>query len=282
MASLATCLLFVAAAMAQDFKVSVGGQLHLSQLNIDSHLVNDGIEPGAGLEVGLNYALSDQWSVNTGVGVAWHQSRTSAARITGSENTQDLEGENFRFDYLINNYNESQKFVALSIPLNLQYESKGHTRFYSRLGASYQILTGVQQQASAQTLTTSGYFDRFNGTLTAPAFAGFGTYRNLDFKQRDFDLNNSINATLELGIKEPMDQGFLYIGAFVEYGLNDINKNSDTTQGTLSFNSSSPTDFIANGNFQSQDNTGKAIIDSARLFITGIKLRYQFGPKRKI
>jgi hypothetical protein len=263
---------------AQDVHFSLGGQFQFTKLNTDGALTNTSFEPGVGVELGINLSLSDHWSLNTGVGFAAHQARAAISSLTGVQNNaQDLEGENFNFNYRISNYAEVQKFTNLSIPLNVQYESSGHTRFYTRVGASYNVLMNPVQNSKAQRLTTSGYFDRFNATLTAPAFAGFGTYNQIDFAERDLEIKNSINATLEMGVKETLpNNAYLYIGAFVEYGLNDI-KEEVTNAGVLSFNSDNPTGFISNGVIAAQNNTGVNYVDEAKLFFAGVRFRYQFG-----
>ncbi len=278
--SLSTGLLIAACGMAQDFQITASAQFQLARINVDNSQFNTNTNPGAGVELGFNYKLSDTWSINSGVGVAYQQSQSAVSKVSNSQNAIDLEGEDFRFDYTLSNYTETQQFTTVTIPLTIQFETQGYTRFYTRVGAAYQLLTGVKQDSRAQQLTTSGYFDRFNATLTAPAFAGFGTYNNIEFEQQDFDFKNSINATLELGIKEPMGNDYLYIGGFVEYGLNDIIEDTPGV-GALSFNSNNPTDFLSNGNYASVDRNGQAFVGKARLFFTGVRLRYQFGANKK-
>lgn len=263
---------------AQDINFTLGGQFQFTELITEGVLSNTSFEPGAGLEFGINLSLSENWSLNSGVGYSFHRSRSAISNLSGVQNNaQDPEGEDFRFMYQISGYSEVQEFQNLSIPLNVQFETTGHTRFYVRAGASYNLLMNGSQDSQAQRLTTSGYFERFNGTLTAPAFAGFGTYVPIDFAERDIELSNSINATLELGIKETLpNNAFIYFGAFVEYGVNDIQEEAPDT-GILSFNSTDPTNFISNGVLQAQTNTSAEYISEAKLFFTGVRIRYQFG-----
>lgn len=262
---------------AQEINFSVGTQFQFSSFNIDGSSVNTDFQPGAGIDLGVNVKLSDQWSINSGVGYAFHQTRNSIGNLSGMENTTDLAGESFRFNYRVSGYSETQKFNSISIPVNFQYETQGHTRFYAKLGASYNILNNVRQESRASQLTTSGFFPRFNGTLTAPAFAGFGTFKNIDFDEQDFELSNSINATIEMGVKETLpNNAFIYFGAFLEYGLNDI-KDTPAANGSLTFNSTNPTRFVSNGSFDAQDVSGNNQIDEAKLYYAGVRIRYQFG-----
>ncbi|BAO55719.1 hypothetical protein [Nonlabens marinus] len=263
---------------AQDINLTLGGQFQFTELNTEGILSNTSVEPGAGLELGVNLSLSENWSLNSGLGYSFQRSRSAISNLSGVQNNaQDLEGENFRFMYQVSGYSEVQEFQNLSIPLNVQFETTGHTRFYVRAGASYNLIMNASQDSQAQRLTTSGFFERFNGTLTAPAFAGFGTYGPIDFAERDVELSNSINATLELGIKETLpNNAFIYFGAFVEYGLNDIKEDAPNA-GILSFNSTEPTNFISNGVLHAQNNAGNEYINEAKLFFTGVRIRYQFG-----
>ena len=263
---------------AQEINFSLGTQLHFSTFDIEGALGDTDIEPGAGLELGVQLKLSEHWSLNTGVGYAFHQARNSSSRLMGSQTTVDSEGENFTFAYQINGYSETQKFNNVSIPLNVQYEGSGATRLYVRAGASYNLMSNARQESRASRLTTSGYFPRFNGTLTAPAFAGFGSYNDIQFSEQDFELSNSVNATFEIGIKQQLaNNSAMYFGAFIDYGLNDV-VDSPAIDGTLSFNQTNPTGFISNGSFNA-DNGNSRQVEEAKLIFGGIKIRYQFGSK---
>ncbi|PRP67016.1 hypothetical protein BST86_07840 [Nonlabens agnitus] len=263
---------------AQEINFSLGTQFHFSTFDIEGALSDTDIEPGAGLELGIQFKLSEHWSLNSGVGYAFHQARNSSNLLKGSQTTVDSEGEDFTFNYQISGYSETQKFNNVSIPLNVQYEGSGVTRLYVKAGASYNLLSNARQESRASSLTTSGYFPRFNGTLTAPAFAGFGTYNDIQFSEQDFELSNSVNATFEIGIKQLLaHNSAMYFGAFLDYGLNDV-VDSPVIDGTLSFNPTSPTDFVSNGSFNASNGNSRQV-EEAKLIFGGIKIRYQFGTK---
>ena len=266
-------------AQAQEFTLGVGGQVQLSTLDAVGVAVSSdlGQGGGAGILVDLGLQFNDHWSLHTGVGYSLFQSRMELGDIRGSEDTVDGEGENFTFNYDLDSYTERQEFGVVSIPLHLQYEGSGSTRFFVRGGASYNIITGATQQGSVGRLETNGFFPRFNGTLTAPAFAGFGTYENLEFGERDLDLDSSINLSLETGVKQMLQSGSsIYVGLFIEHGLNDVS-GDDQGGSFLSYNAANPTAFINNGVFDSNVQGNRPAVDEARLFYAGVRLRYQWG-----
>ncbi|MGB3590612.1 MAG: outer membrane beta-barrel protein [Nonlabens sp.] len=265
---------------AQDFTFGVGVQGQLNTLDIDGVAQSSdlGFGSGAGVLVDVGLQLNDNWSIHSGVGYSMLRSRANIGRLAGSEAAVDREGEDFTFMFELSQYVEEQRFNNISIPLAIQYESSGNTRFYARAGGSYNLLTGSKQESRAGRLTTSGFFPRFNGTLTAPAFAGFGSYGEIEFEERDLDLENSINIILESGVKQMLNNGSsIYVGAFAEIGMSDIS-NDNPKRELLSYNAGNPLKFIGNGTFDS--NTGGiAAVEEAKLLFVGIRLRYQFGSK---
>ncbi len=190
----------------------------------------------------------------------------------------DVEGESFEFRYALDRYSENQQSMLLSIPVGVQYESFGNqTRWYAKAGASVNIFMSPTSKGSANTLITSGYYERFNGELTEPRFAGFGTFNNIEFGKNDLDINNSFNAFFEIGIKEKFgaDQ-WVYFGVFVEYGLNDILENNGSS--LIDYNTNAPMDFINNSSLNaSLQSSGNALMDKLSMNIIGLRIKYEFG-----
>jgi hypothetical protein len=168
--------------------------------------------------------------------------------------------------------------MLLSIPVGVQYESDGNqTRWYAKAGASVNIFMSPTSQGSANTLTTSGYFERFNAELTAPRFAGFGTFNDIEFSENDLDIKNSFNAFFEIGIKERfgVDQ-WIYFGVFVEYGLNDLLESNGSS--LIDYNTGAPMDFVNNSSLNaSLQSSGNALMEELSLNIIGLRIKYEFG-----
>lgn len=259
-----------------DWSAAVGGQFGFSKLDAQNSNFTSGTEPGVGLLLDVSYALSSHISIQSGLGYSYLQSGATLATYKDQQAAIDVEGEPFDFNYSLSNYSETQQMGALIIPLTVQYETSGDTRFYARTGVSYTAFMNPTVKAKATDLNTTGYFERFNATLDRPLFAGFGSFDDIAFSKQDLVINNSINATLEMGVKEKMGTGqWLYVGAFVDYGLTDLKKETSTS--LVSYNSQMPTDFIINSSLNAVDqSTNRPFTDSINFFMVGLKLRYAF------
>jgi outer membrane protein W len=276
---LSMALTFMCSSFAQsDWKASVGAQLYFAELKAENGLLDTDYNPGVGVNLGIAYALNENWSINSGLGLSYIETSTSIGNYSDQVDAVDMEGENFEFRYRLDQYSEYQKSMMLSIPIAVQYETKGNqTRFYSKIGASVNLFLDAKSQGEANTLITSGYYERFNAELTVPRFAGFGTFENIEFSERDLEINNSFNAFLEVGVKENFGAGrWIYFGLFAEYGLNDLLENKGTS--LIDYNTNMPTDFINNSSLNaSRQTNGAAFFDKVTLNIIGLRVKYEFG-----
>ncbi len=251
---------------SQELSFDVSGQFHLASIS-----EGNSNNAGGGVAFGVNYHLSPNLSLNSGAGVSLLNIQKSINTLSGSQMATDEEGENFEFQYTVDNYIESSRFGALNIPLTIQYESLEHTRFFVRAGASYTIPFAGKSSTEASQLTTTGFYERFNATISEPRFAGFGEFNDINFQNQDVDIKGSINLVFEAGIgirKKFMSNKLIYASFFAEIGLNDIREKS--TNGLLTYNTESPTDFITTSVLNA---TNSPINDKTKLFLVGIRLR---------
>lgn len=265
-------------AMAQSpWHGSIGVQSSLTELRSDDALIENDQSASGALNLGLGYALNDSWSIHSGVGIGYLNNNASLLNYSGIQNAVDLEGEAFEFRYTLSRYSEDQRYTVVSIPLAVQYETAGATRFYARAGASYNIFVTSEAEARANSLTTTGYFEQLNAELEGPRFAGFGTFEDIAFAKQDVDIKNAVNATLELGIKQRVAaKHWLYLGFFVETGLNNLlNSNGESL---LQYNRESPTDFRVNPSLNATDQgSGNALLKDAKFRSFGLKFWYSFN-----
>jgi len=277
-----TVALFVGVAVqtakAQSpWSASVGAQFSLSELKSDDNArAGSEVGPGGALNLGVGYALNGNWSIHSGVGIGYLRNNTGLKNYSGSQDAVDIEGTAFEFRYTVTNYFENQSYTTASIPLAVQYESNGTTRFYARAGASYTLFFNSEADGKASNITTTGFFDQLNAELDRPRFAGFGSFNNVDFAKQDIEIKNSINATLEFGVKQRLAEGrWMYIGLFFERGLNDL---LDTTGGSLiQYNNANPTGFSVNPTLSATDQaTGNTFVENTKLRSFGFKLWYSF------
>jgi opacity protein-like surface antigen len=266
------------AAMAQSpWHASLGIQASLTELRSNEAVIENEQSSGGALNLGVGYALSDSWSLHSGVGIGYLKNNASLLNYSGIQNAVDLEGEAFEFRYNLRGYSENQRYTVASIPLVVQYETNGTTRFYARAGASYNIFLTSEAKSRANSLTTTGFFENLNAELEVPKFAGFGTFEDISFAKQNFDIKNAVNATLELGIKQRLvAKQWLYIGFFVETGLNNLLKSNG--ESLLQYERESPTEFRVNPslNATNQD-SGHALLNDAKFRSLGLKFWYSFN-----
>ncbi|WP_194852314.1 hypothetical protein [Nonlabens antarcticus] len=263
-----------------DLKFSVGSQFHFSQIQLESSKFESSIEPGAGIAAGISLGLNEHFSIHSGVGLNYYQSRNSIGSYSSFQDATDISGEDFEFRYTTSNYSETQKLTALSVPLAFQYETSGTVRFYTKLGVEANFFINQESESRATSLITNGFFPRFNAVLDAPRFAGFGTYADQEFNEAGLNLDNSYNATVELGIKQIYSSGSaLYIGGFLKYGVNNIS-NPGRSDGLISFDSQNPTDFRSSSVLNALDRVqdgASGFTTQANLHVYGLAFRYEFN-----
>ncbi|MBZ9650937.1 outer membrane beta-barrel protein [Psychroflexus montanilacus] len=263
-----------------DVRLSVGPQLNFAKLNLESSQFNSSFKQGGGFTAGISMALNENWSLHSGAGLNFYKGESSINTYSGIEPATDISGEDFEFRYTANGYVEEQSFTALSVPLAIQYETKGVLGFYAKLGLEANLFFSEESQSSANSLTTTGFFPRFNAVLDSPRFAGFGTYDNQNFNTSDLDLKTSYNATTEIGIKQMYTSGnAFYVGVYYKYGINDISGDSNSN-GPVSFDSQNPTDFRSTSVINAVDTTqsnSERLTSEARLHVFGVALRFEFS-----
>jgi len=262
-----------------DLSFSVGLQMNFAEIELETSEFESSFKDGAGIIVGISKGLNETWSLHSGVGFNYYEAGNSINTYSSAEDAIDMDREAFEFRYSASNYSETQKLTAVSIPIAIQYESFGEVRFYSKIGAEANVFINEKSDARASSLTTSGFFPRFNAVLDGPEFAGFGTYANQKFNEKDLNIKSSFNAFLELGVKQIYPSGnALYVGGFFKYGLNDIS-NGEESNGLISYNSENPVDFrstsVLNALKNPQDGSER-ISTKANFHFFGITLRYEF------
>ncbi|MBZ9729945.1 YesU family protein [Salegentibacter sp. JZCK2] len=150
----------------------------------------------------------------------------------GAYITQDPEGEEFVFRCQADDFSENQEVYFLNIPLQIEYESPGMIRFYAAAGVKAGSVVDSKYKSRTTSLENSGYYPQYDVELTDPEFAGFGEISVVNSVKSDLNLKTNFVAHLESGAKLMLENSLsLYIGAFLDYGLNDIK--SDVSQDRL-------------------------------------------------
>ena len=154
------------------------------------------------------------------------------------------------------------------MPINIQFETPGTSKLYVAAGAKIGFASSGSYKTTFQNLTTSGYYPQYNVELFSPAFAGFASTNNLVTGEQDLDTEVSYSATFETGLKQELgNRNSIYIGAYFEYGLNNIYDKNGNRQ-LVQYNAEQPVqlgyDTLLNSPLSS----------CTRLVSYGLKLRF--------
>ena len=262
-----------------NLRLSVGTQLHFSEIELKSSEFESSNRGGAGILVGISKGLDETWSLHSGVGLNYYRNRHAIKNYSGTQETTDMSGEAFEFRYTSNKFSEKQKLTAMTIPLAVQYESFGTVRLYSKLGVEANLFIAEESDSKTANLKTAGFFPRINAVLNGPKFAGFGNYSKKEFNEDDLNVKNSYNAVIELGVKQIYPSGSaFYAGGFFKYGINNISSKGGSS-GLVSFDTDSPTNFRSSSVLNALENPqdgAKRISNEANFHVFGIVLRYEF------
>ena len=259
-----------------EFSANIGGGL--STLNYKPTLGK--FTGGYGGEAGLgyHYFFSPNWGIGTGVNFALYNSETTSDNVffgrfnTTTSNT--FAGRAIEFAYSFGDYKEEISATMLTIPLMVQYQTGGKIGLFAAVGGKVGIPLSANNKLTTGTLTTSAYFPDWHVTYDDLPQYGFGTYDGLS-KENDFKLKTAVMLSAELGAKFRFGNSmYLYVGGYLDYGLNDIRKQEGTglafayTPGAASY----PEGFAINGSLAEMS-------DKISPLAIGGKIRVSFGSK---
>ncbi|MWB96102.1 outer membrane beta-barrel protein [Flavobacterium sp. GA093] len=258
---------------AQEKKYEISAALGGGASYLDYGTRSGELVPGNGFNAGLRFAYYLNQNISLGIG-AEYQSYQSSARflsLNGRYTTTDIEDESFQFRYAADHVSEKQKLGYINIPVNIQYETLGTTRLYLAAGAKIGFAVSGCSETTMDDVTTSGYYPQYNVVLYEPAFAGFGTFDAINTGKQDLDTEVSYSATFETGIKQILNKKHsLYIGLYLDYGLNTVYDKSNTKNIVQYTNTAVPVQLQYNSILDS------AYADDPILLSYGVKLRFAF------
>ncbi|MDR1169719.1 MAG: outer membrane beta-barrel protein [Prevotellaceae bacterium] len=256
------CLLAVNIATAQ---FSVYGSAGISGLKYNPE--GGTSSTGSGFGGGISYfrSMSRSWEIGLAAEMATYSSKASFGTL--SERYEHGTGENkSRISYSLKGYEEKQNITALSIPLILRYHYYATRRTLLYLSGGVKLGLPVSTQASINpgTVDASGEYEYEGQTYTNLPQHGFPEGMKLPETKSKIDLGYSVAATLEAGMLFKR----LYIGLFLDYGLNDMRKTKD--RHALEYQEQNSSTFVYNSIL----NTG--LVDKINLFSTGLKIGIRF------
>lgn len=208
----------------QEVSVSVAGGL--STLSYETNLGKRDNKLGGSFSVGYTYFFIENLGLNTGLELSLYNADMKMDKfnnvIQGLVDPSD--SELYDFHTAFSNYKEKQSATYINIPLMLQYQSDETSKFYAKAGVKLGIPVTGKYKSSASEITSKGFFHETANWGENQEFMGFGTVPNYS-NDESIDLNIACILGAEVGMKWRLkDNLFLYTGAYVDYGVNDIVK----------------------------------------------------------
>jgi len=236
---------------------------------------------GAGIGLQYSYYLNTNWSISGALEYQEYRNKVLLNNFTDQYSLTDAEGDNIIFRSSVSLYREWQSVGMLNIPLKIQWETQGEsTRLFAATGVQLGLPAYTTYTGTAYNLKTAGYFPQWNTELTSPLFMGFGDWGGKQQSEKNkLKLKPSYSLLFEIGMKHPMcNMQNLYVSAYMELGLNDIRKNSNSDQPLINYNVNNPTQLgyasVLNSSMQS---SGLTYVGKVTTQGFGLKMRYAFG-----
>jgi len=225
--TLVLSFLFCCMLQAQEYQhflhLTVGGGLH----NLSYNLQNGTQSGQSGNTINLGYScfFTQHWGVQSGLGLQWFNARSTINYKTASSQN-DIDGEKFELRTNYSNLQEKQQALFLDIPLTLQYRlalSRKMT-FQGSAGGKLSIPVSSSYKTTGGSITTTGYYAQY-GDLEVSDSPENGLITTTDTYKGKLSLCPLYMAVADVGglysLSSKLD---LYLGAYVNYGLNNALK----------------------------------------------------------
>ena len=155
---------------------------------------------------------------STGLEYSWHwQTKTNS--LKGSNPAAiDSEGDSFILKYEIDKFREELFGRILQVPIQFKYNDDS---YYALAGAKIGIPMDAGVYVNYSGLKTAGYYPKYDVTLDAPFFSGFGKQKDSSFQKKISNSKVSVMLALEGGVKTKLSDNFsLIAGVFADYSFN--------------------------------------------------------------
>jgi OOP family OmpA-OmpF porin len=216
------CSMLQAQEKQQYLHLTVGGGLH--NLSYDLQNGTQSGRFGNTINAGYSYFFNQHWGIQSGLGLQWFNARSTINYLSATPQV-DIDGETFEFRANYNHWQEKQQALFLDIPLNLQYRHALSKKISLQGSAGGKISIPISSSftSTGGSITTTGYYSRLNAELSDLPEYGFTT--TTDSYNGKLSLRPSYMAIADLGglytLSPKVD---LYVGAYINYGLNNALK----------------------------------------------------------
>jgi outer membrane protein OmpA-like peptidoglycan-associated protein len=272
LSSLLICVGIRVAAQSQEISLSTAGGFSGLRYTMQNGTAT--LKPGFQAGVGYTRFFNRSWGISTGLGLGHYQTKAKLDPNTVYSSYQvDNEGSAFEYRVKAKGYEETQHLYAVNLPMLLQYQSlPAHkTQLYTLAGVKLSLPLSSHFSSSADEISAAGYYPDVNVEMTDLPAHGFGTQTNWK-KEGDYSFNLALGLSAETGVKFWLSpRGYLYAGAYMDYGLNDLKKEQGSAA-LLSYNPATLSGSQATGVLSLSTTTG-----SVHLLSYGIRLRLAFS-----
>jgi len=216
---------------------------------------------GGGIDFGAGYTFfraleqvaetgtirRDQWGIHSGIGFSMHN---AAANVDGQTITTSglidndthlpIAYRTFDMHTTLANYKEKQSLMLLNIPVMgvLHYR-----QYYAMAGFKFGIPVSGKYRYQQATITNEAEYPEMENWAKMQEFMGLGVFQK-DAKEK-MKYGVSTMLSLEGGmIWTVLKDMTLYVGAYFDYGLNNIAKKFDDK--LLNYDAAKPADFTTN------------------------------------
>jgi hypothetical protein len=259
-------------------EIAIFGAGGMSVINYSLNMNGSKTDGTGGISghAGISYI----WNINpnaglvTGVEVASYGAKTTYNSISSSKD-YGAGFDKFKFTYSINNYIEEQDITLVSIPVMMQYSQyiSGSIKFYLLGGLKFGL--PVQSEASIfpDVVNTWGDFYVYEKQIYTelPKYGFVSDLRPSPGSiTDDIDLTVLVTASLETGARFFLTKNILlYTGAYLDYGLNNIQSTKDKQ--LVNYQEFNPSTL----KYASVLNTSH--VNKVKIFGAGLKVKVSFG-----
>jgi outer membrane protein OmpA-like peptidoglycan-associated protein len=209
-----------------SFHFNVGGGLHDFSYTLTNG-TKQSAQVGYTVNVAYSYFFSPHWGFQTGVGA---QTIKGLSTLNYQSTAPAVDALGRTYDYRTNyqNWQEQQEAIFCDVPLVLQYRHAIGKNFGIIASAGGKVAIPVYNQYKSTgngQITTTGYYSQWNTELSDLPQYGFATTNEVPKGKLSF--NTTYMAVADLGaLIRLTDKTDLYIGGYINYGLNNIIKSS--------------------------------------------------------
>lgn len=272
-AALTLCFTAIAGlAGAQELGIELDGGLQ--GMRYTPHNSQTRLLPGGSFGVDYTFRLGENLGLLTGVTAGLYRTQATPPQSLAFAYPQvDDRGSAFLYNVRFTGYKETERTLAVTIPVLLQYHTDGAaTQWYIDAGGKLFLPANTNLQVSAQQMSLSGYYPNYDLLVSNLPKHGFGTvsgWKNNTSTQLKPGAALSAGTGLSLGISPGVR---LYAGVYADYGLTAL-KTSGDSMPLVTYSPSGIGNVKANGLLRTSG------AGQPKLLSFGLQLRLTWGAR---